>query len=239
MYVDNILIDKVPAEGIPLEAGKRHISIAWGTTRLDTFVTMEAGKPLALALTMRRLAEMPKGAQQEPAQGTKEPAKREPEQNEPEKTPEVAAPATGTLLLEAVGEGQVKVDDGPYREPGRVSVPAGNRTVTFKSASGVVKSTSVQLVRGESKGIKCYFDGNVAIGLSTEKGGGGAFGYVIVDGVQKDDNAPGTISLPAGKHRISIARKGYQTVPAEHEVTIEPSFNGPFKTSIAFKLRQK
>jgi hypothetical protein len=28
-------------------------------------------------------------------------------------------------------------------------------------------------------------------------------------------------------------------VPAEHEVTIEPSFDGPFKKSIAFKLRQK
>jgi predicted Ser/Thr protein kinase len=237
--VDNIPVDKVPVEGVPIEAGKHRLSVAWGASRLDTSVTVEAGKPIVLTLAMRRLAEVQRG--QEPAQGTKEPVQTaaNPEKKEPEKTPEVASPTTGTLLLEAAGEGQVKIDDGPYREPGRVTVPAGSRTVTFRSASGVTRSTTVEVVRGESKGIKCYFDGNVAVGLSTEKGGGSAFGYIIVDGVQKDATAPGTISLPPGRHRIGISRKGYETVPAEHEVMIEPSFDGPFKKSIAFKLRQK
>jgi predicted Ser/Thr protein kinase len=241
VYVDNVLIDKVPVEGVPLEVGKRRVSVTWGAIRLDTSVAVEAGKPIVLALAMKKPAEIPRNLQ-DPMQGTKEPVQTagNTEKTEHERTREVAEPTTGTLLLEAAGDGQVKVDDGPYREPGnRLTVPAGSRTVTFKSASGLTKSTTVQVLRGESKGIKCYFDGNVAVGLSTEKGGGRAFGYIIVDGVQKDASAPGTISLPAGTHRIGIARKGYETVPAEHVVKIEPSFDGPPKTLIAFKLRQK
>ena len=43
--------------------------------------------------------------------------------------------------------------------------------MTFKSASGCHERNAYPRRQGESKGIKCYFNGNVSIGTSTDKGG--------------------------------------------------------------------
>jgi predicted Ser/Thr protein kinase len=244
VYVDNHPVDKVPVEAVPTPAGKRSVSVMWGQTRLDTTVTVESGKPTVLLLAMRKPTEVVKNVT-DPPQGVKESVANPPERDpvrEPNKGSgsEPAEPSTGTLLLEAEGAGQVKIDDGPYHEPGnRLTVPAGSRTVTFKSASGVTKETRVHVAKGESKGVKCYFNANVSVGISTEKEGGRIFGYITVDGVQRDVTAPGTISLPAGRYRIGVAKKGFETSPAERVITIEPSFDGPAKVSLAFKLRPK
>ena len=240
VYIDNVLAEKLPVENYPLAAGTRRVSVLWGQSRLDTSVAITPGNPVTLVLAMRKAAE--------PAKTTTEPPPTDVSRVETGDVSHVVEPerreaATGVLVLEAVPDGEVKVDDASYRNadgPGaRVTVQPGARTVTFRKG-GLTKQTTIRVGAGETNGLKCYFSGTVNVVASPAGGTGTIWGYVVVDGTRQEVTTPATLPLAAGRHRISVTRQGYVAVPAEKVVTIEPSFEGPaVKYQVAFKLKQQ
>ncbi|MEW6511670.1 MAG: serine/threonine-protein kinase [Bacteroidota bacterium] len=233
IYVDNVLAEKSPVVNYGVDPGARRLTAVWGQSRFDTTVTVERGKAVNVLLALRKPAEQPKSSI-DPGTASSSPP------TENVSVPETKEVAMGTLVLEAVPFGEVKVDDGDYRsaEGGiRVPVPPGSRTVTFKGRSGMTKETRLHVGAGETNGAKCYFSGEIRVVTTLTDGKSFAWASIAVDGVPQDKTTPATLQLPSGRYKIGVSRQGFDAIPKEQIVTLEPSFDGPRKVPVSFKLR--
>jgi len=237
VFVDEQAV-KAPVRDIAVASGRRHITVTWGRLRADTSVSVEAGKALTVALYQ------PRGAvRQTPPE---EPAKQNPppvatgEKKEPVTTP--ATPvreADADITLEAVPEGEVKVDDGPWRSASggiRVPVHPGQHQIVFRSGS-LTKSDVLDAKAGGVDGRRCYFQGPVNV--TSIYNGQSTWASIMVDGVTREEVTPKEIPLAAGRHRIAVQKSGYTSSPGYREVDIEPSLVRPTAIPAKFELKKK
>lgn len=246
VYVDKVLATKTPVENFAVAAGARLVSVTWGggASRIDTTVMIEHGKPLTITLTRRTAPEIKKPAQETPTvpdQGAST------AQQAPPKT--VEAPpkeaAMGTLELEAVPEGDVKVDGAEYRNAGggiRWTVEPGATWVTFRGKNGTSARRQIHVVAGQSQRAKCWLAGEINV-LTPPVGGKNVSAVVFVDGVKQtrggdDLYTPARLNLPAGRYKIRVTKFGYDA-EQERLVTLEPSFDGPPSANVTFRLKKR
>lgn len=252
VYVDKALVTKTPVENYSVPAGVRELSVVWagGTSRLDTTVTIEHGKLLTVNLAMKRAAE-PKKTVPETQTGP-EPGPSTAQQN-PSKIvePPPKEVALGVLELEAVPDGEVKVDDGDYRNAGggaHMSVEPGTRTVTFKAKNGETAKRQIHVTAGQTHRAKCWFNGEINV-LTPPSAGKNIWGIVFVDGVKQtrvgedgkveDMTTPARLNRPAGRYTIKVTKFGFEADPGEKVVALEPSFNGPPTANVKFYLKKR
>jgi predicted Ser/Thr protein kinase len=240
IYLDNVLLERNPVESYPVSSGKHRVTAVWGDSRLDTLVTLEAKKLMTLLLTQRTAAE-PLAKTTETQEISTPPQTLVDEKENHAESGGAVTPVRefGTLVLQAIPDGDVRIDEGKYQNASygtRLSVPVGHRSVVFRGANGSIKETSLNLRAGETREIKCQFQGDVNIASTLE--GRSWWGSITVDG--KDVGiTPKTITLPAGRHRIGVRREGLVTVGGEQIVTIEPILGEkPGGYRVSFRLRK-
>ena len=146
----------------------------------------------------------------------------------------------GVLILEADPAGEVKIDEGDYRDAGgaRISVSPGSHLVTFKGKNGMTRETRLHVAAGGSVGAKCYFNGVINV-VTSQEDGKSMWGSLYVDGARQEQPAPTRLLLPAGRYKIRVTHDGYEAIPREKFVTLEPSFDGPPTVSVAFKFKKQ
>ena len=240
VYVDNVLVQKTPLENFGVPPGVRALSVVWGTSRLDTSVTVEKGKLLTVNLTQRKPPETRKPPP-DTQQGT-DPGASTATLNPPKTDDHPPKEATmGVLVLEAVPAGEVKIDAGDYQDAGggpRISVTPGQYMVTFKGKNGMTKETRLHVGAGGNAGAKCYFNGEIGV-VTSKEDGKSLWGSVYVDGVRQESTTPTRLSLPAGRYKIRVTHDGYEAIPREKIVTLEPSLDGPPTVSVSFKFKKQ
>lgn len=239
VYVDDAPV-KTPVRDLSVAAGKRRVIAAWGRARIDTAVTVEGGKEFRLSLSQPKapprqgnLAENTGKANPPPVTDTK---KEEVKASVPVLPTHTAE---GELVLEAVPDGEVSIDDGPFKSasPGiRVTVRPGTRKVVFRSGPAT-KSEYVDVKAGNADGRKCYFQ--APVNVTTVAGGKGTWASIVIDGKAREEITPKAIPLPAGRHTVTVEKKGYTVSPAQRVVTIEPTFTVPVAIPAPFELIKK
>ncbi|HXZ23444.1 MAG TPA: hypothetical protein VEH08_01780, partial [Methanomassiliicoccales archaeon] len=241
--VDGEFVTKNLAEPFSLSAGAHKFSAAWDKGRLDTSLAVQSGK--LLTLVMARHATEAAGSTSNPA---------ETHQQVPVSTPSLEPPEGGshepthvraseaTLSLDAVPDGEVSIDGGPFKPAHpqiSVSVPAGTKRVVFRNTSGTArKETSIDLRAGQEEGLRCYFQEPVTV--TSSDGNNPMSAAIIVDGVTREEwtNGPPLV-LSAGTHHLSVQKNGYVCVEGEKQVKIEPSFTGNERITVHFGLKPK
>jgi len=157
----------------------------------------------------------------------------------------------GTLELEAVPDGEVKVDNGDYRNAGggaRLSVEPGTKTVTFRAKNGVTARRQVHVTAGQTHRAKVWFKGEINV-VTPPTAGKNLWGIVFVNGVKQtrvgedgkveDMTTPARLNLPADRYRIKVTKFGYDAEPGEKDVTLEPSFDGQPSATVSFRLKKR
>ncbi|HTY59986.1 MAG TPA: serine/threonine-protein kinase [Bacteroidota bacterium] len=235
VYIDGVPV-KTPVNDLQVAAGKRKISVLWGRNRLDTSVTVPGGAPLAVVLAQPRgpahPATVPENTEKSNPPLVADGGKKEaapPVQNPPRVE-------NAELTLEAVPDGQVSVDDGPWQNAAggiRVSVKPGTRTVVFRNGSAR-KSDVIEARAGSPDGRKCYFQANVNV--TSLLNGKGTWAYIVVDGVTGTETTPKEIPLSVGRHTVSVQKNGYTPRPGERTIAIEPKFVKPDAIPAQFDL---
>lgn len=239
--IDNEPVTKNLAEPLALSAGVHRVSAIWDKARTDTSVTVQSGKALTLLLT-RRAAEPLLAASSSAEAHVQPPPSRTEHAAETASEPVRTHVAEARLALEAVPDGEVQIDDGPFKPAHpqlSLSVAPGTRRVVFRSTVGrITKEKTLQLSAGGEEGVKCYFQGPVTV--TSSDGSKPTSAAIIVDGVTRDEwtNGP-PIVLGAGVHRINVQKNGYVCVEGEKRVTVEPSFTGNERISVHFGLKAK
>lgn len=194
-------------------AVRLHIS-AGGYSPKETVITASAGERLALSFSLDKL--------------------RRPEQED------IGATRVSMAQLEvsAIPDGIVSVDGGEKSSVAdksvRLQVPAGRRRILFEHPRYGKREVSVTLTPEERRVVRCYFETQVNVAIS----GDAVWGMVVLDGKQTSIQAPKTLSLGPGTHRISVERSGYETVEGEQIVETEASFE-PSVRRLAFTLKKK
>jgi hypothetical protein len=236
VFIDDAPV-KTPVRDLPVATGKRKVAVSWGKSRIDTSVTVTAGKAFTLFLSQQ------KSAVRQVVENTEKanpPAATEVEKKE-EKT---AAPGplhseNAELTLEAVPDGEVSVDDGPFRNaregaPLKVSVRPGTRRIVFRSGS-VTKPVEIEAKAGVADGRKCYF--LIPVNVTSVLNGKQTWANIVIDGAMREEVTANAIPLPAGKHTISVQKKGYTASPPLRVVTVpSPSLVKPDAIPAPFEL---
>ncbi|HUI66232.1 MAG TPA: serine/threonine-protein kinase [Bacteroidota bacterium] len=241
--VDGEFLTKNPAEPISLSAGAHKFSATWEKGRLDTSIALQSGKVLSLVMT-RHATEALAGASNPVETHPQVPVTTHPSEpvEEASHEPTHVRASEATLSLDAVPDGEVSVDGGPFRPAHpqlSVTLAAGTKRVVFRSTSGkVTKETSVDLRAGQEEGIRCYFQEPVTV--TSSDGNNPMSAAIIVDGVTREEwtNGP-PIVLSAGRHQLSVQKNGYVCVEGEKQVRIEPSFTGNERITVHFGLKPK
>jgi predicted Ser/Thr protein kinase len=236
VYIDDAPV-KTPVRDVAVPAGKRKVIAIWGRTRVDTSVTVTGGQPFLLSLRE------PKGIVRQPA-GTETAEKSNPppmatETKKEEEKPSVPATvhaAEVEITLEAVPDGEVSVDDGPFtnaKDGHKVMVRPGTRRVVFRNG-GMTKSDVLEVKPGVADGRKCWFRAPVNVACRP------GWAYIVIDGVTTELTTPNAVPLTAGKHTISVEKKGYAASPPRYIVNIDvPRLTKPDAIPAPFELIKK
>lgn len=149
------------------------------------------------------------------------------------------APAIATLVVRAVPSGSVTIDNGESRNLGNdgatLEVPSGSRTITFTHPKYGVKRTTLTLKPGERRQLTCYFEAYLSVVTS----GDAAWALLVIDGKPTEVQTPiDGYALGPGRHRISVAKMGFETVEGERVVVVEPSFERRVER-LSFTLKRK
>jgi serine/threonine protein kinase len=141
--------------------------------------------------------------------------------------PPPSVSGTGTLVVRAVPSGSVSVAE--MRKPSSSSQPAsfeldpGHHTVVISNPGCGEKRISIEIQKGASTNLKCYFESHVNI-QSLDESGDPFFGTIMVDGVNTGLYTPRSgYRLDCGKHTIAVTRVGYTTVEGLQEVNVQPA----------------
>jgi serine/threonine protein kinase len=240
VYIDDSPV-KTPVRDFAVAAGKRKVFVTWGRNRVDTSVTVTGGTSLTLFLSQPKSAGKQGGVGGEVAEKTNPPpvvtdTKKGEDKGSVPVVPSHAAEAE--LTLEAVPDGEVSIDDGSFRHasPGiRVSVKPGTRKIVFRSGSAT-KSLEIEAKSGDPDGRKCYFQVPVNVTTGSSK----IWAYIVIDGAKHEDlTTPQTVLLSAGRHTVTVEKKGYAPSPVQRVVNIEPSLTLPPAIHAPFDLIKK
>ena len=238
VYIDDAPV-KTPVRALAVGSGKRRIIATWGRGRVDTAVTVEGGKLLTLSLSQPKTAYRQGNVAENTEKSNPPPTVTEPKKEEGKASVVPLHTADAEIVLEAVPDGEVSIDDGPYKtaSPGiRVPVRPGTRKVVFRSGS-VTKTDYVEAKAGNADGRKCYFQ--APVNVTTVAAGKGTWASIVIDGKTRDEITPHAIPLPAGRHTVTVEKKGYTASPSQRVVNIEPTFTVPTAIPAPFDLIKK
>ncbi|MER3524127.1 MAG: hypothetical protein C4326_08690 [Ignavibacteria bacterium] len=214
----------------------------------DTQLIVREGQSAVLTVKLTPLPP-PQTSGMLPAQEQKpEPSNGEPKNTEtvvaerkgvPLPKPRETAPAIATLVLRAVPSGSVTIDNGESRNLGNdgatLEVTSGSRTITFTHPKYGVKRTTITLKPGERRQLTCYFEAYLSVVTS----GDASWGLLVIDGKTTEVQTPiDGFALGPGRHRISVAKMGFETVEGERVVVVEPSFERRVER-LSFTLKRK
>ncbi len=191
----------------------------------DTILSLKNGESIALSMGLTKLPERSIPLVDE----KKNPLVLE--------KPKAVPPAgKATLRLKAEPEGTVSVDGGSKsNNENAFQVTAGERSILFENPKYGSKRITVKVKPGEIKKLTCYFETYVSIVAS----GDAAWGLVVLDGKTTDVQTPiDGLPLGPGRHRISVAKIGFETVEGEKVVNVAPSFEKKTER-LAFTLKRK
>ena len=227
---------KTPVRELAVATGKRRVAVTWGKYRLDTSVTVTVGKTFTLFLSQQKAAVR---------QGTENVEKANPPpplaENKEEKAvvPNVTRVENAELTLEAVPDGEVSIDGGAFknaRDGHKETVRAGTHNIVFRSGS-VEKKIEIETRAGSPDGRKCYFQ--VPVNVISVLNGTQTWANIIIDGVMRDEVTAASIPLSAGRHTVTVQKKGYTADPPQKVVDIEPTLTKPSEIKAPFKLIKK
>jgi hypothetical protein len=227
---------KTPVRELAVATGKRRVAVTWGKYRLDTSVTVTVGKTFTLFLSQQKAAVR---------QGTENVEKANPPpplaENKEEKAvvSNVTRVENAELTLEAVPDGEVSIDGGAFknaRDGHKETVRAGTHNIVFRSGS-VEKKIEVEARAGSPDGRKCYFQ--VPVNVISVLNGTQTWANIIIDGVMRDEVTAASIPLSAGRHTVTVQKKGYTADPPQKVVDIEPTLTKPSEIKAPFKLIKK
>ena len=237
VFVDDAAV-KSPVADMAVAPGKHRVTVTWGRARADSAVAVEGGKALTLRM-VQPVAALRQAASEEPAKQNPPPVPGG-EKKEPVTTSTTAAHvAEAELTLEAVPDGDVKVDDGPWRSAAggvHMSVHPGQHQVVFRNGS-MTRSDQIDAKAGGADGRKCYFQG--VVNITSVYNNATTWASIVVDGVTRDETTPKEIMLPAGSHVISVQKNGYTCTPPSRQVNIQASLVKPTPIGAQFELKKK
>jgi hypothetical protein len=199
-------------------------------------VTVTVGKTFTLFLSQQKAAVR---------QGTENVEKANPPpplaENKEEKAvvSNVTRVENAELTLEAVPDGEVSIDGGAFknaRDGHKETVRAGTHNIVFRSGS-VEKKIEVEARAGSPDGRKCYFQ--VPVNVISVLNGTQTWANIIIDGVMRDEVTAASIPLSAGRHTVTVQKKGYTADPPQKVVDIEPTLTKPSEIKAPFKLIKK
>lgn len=248
-------VGETPLTDLSVPAGSVAVTVnREGYYLKDTTLDLKEGEAHSLQIQLTKLPESPAPTQtattttpttQQQAPPITEARRTETKPlNEERKVPPsatrrepVAAPAT--LILRAVPSGTVSIDGGAKENIGSAAstfeVKAGQRTIVFEHPRYGSKRTTVSLQPGERRQLTCYFEGYISVVTS----GDASWGLLVIDGKTTEVQTPiDGYALPPGRHRISVAKMGFETLEGEKVVVIEPSFERRVER-LAFTLKRK
>lgn len=153
---------------------------------------------------------------------------------------QIPAAANSTLNLSMDVPGKIFLDGRGYSvDANQVltrNLPSGGYKLRFVSENNANKQINVDLREESSKKIKCYFKRQVNV-QSLNEAGDSFWGNIFINGNNTGIPTPGTITLEAGTHNITVKKTGYVTVENEQSVTISPSFNEEAPINLVFHLK--
>ncbi len=226
VLLDGKIVGTTPIRNYSASVGNAAIRVDHdGYFVRDTTLTLKQGDNPILLVTLTKLPD----SALPPAEEKKNPAVTE--------KPKPAAPVgMATLRLKAEPEGTVSVDGGAKSNNGNeFQVTAGERSILFENPKYGSKRITVKVKPGEIKQLTCYFETYVSIVAS----GDAAWGLVVLDGKTTDVQTPiDGLPLGPGRHRINVAKIGFETLEGEKVINIAPSFEKKTER-LAFTLKRK
>jgi hypothetical protein len=236
VYIDDSQV-KTPVRELAVATGKRKVVVTWGKVRVDTSVTVTVGKTFSLFLSGQRSV-----AKQvtENAGKTNPPAVTEVEKKEEKAVvPNPSRVENAELALEAVPDGEVSIDGGAFRNAGaghKETVRPGTHRIIFRSGSAS-KTVEIESKAGGLDERKCYFQ--VPVNVISVLNGTQAWANIVIDGVMREEVTAASIPLSAGRHTVTVQKKGYTADPPQKVVEIEPTLTKPSEIKAPFKLIKK
>jgi hypothetical protein len=236
VFIDDAPV-KTPVRELAVAAGRRKVVVTWGKNRVDTSVTVTGGKTFSLFLSPQKSV-VKQGTESAEKVNPPPPPENE-KKDEKAVVPNPSHAENAELTLEAVPDGEVSVDGGAFknaRDGHKETVRAGTHTIVFKSGS-VEKKIEIEARAGVADGRKCYFQ----VPVNVVTGDGRNWGYIVIDGVMlgEEITTPRTIPLSAGRHTVTVQKKGYTADPPHLVVNIEPMLTKPSEIKAPFKLIKK
>lgn len=148
------------------------------------------------------------------------------------------------ITLEAIPEARVFIDNvsrGNTRinAPLTITVPAGQRVLKFRSATGEEHSRTINLANGAQRTYRCYFESYLNI-QSVDITGEAVWASILLNGkilAEELTTPQARLPLPVGTHRISVRRNGYRTVTEEKLIKVLPTNEMRIDT-LVFKLQR-
>lgn len=161
---------------------------------------------------------------------------------EPENVDEEKPVLMGSLNVNSIPPSMIYVDNelraSPISSPSEFSIATGKHFLRFESVNhgsyGNYKMP-VFIRENTTTTITCYFESYVNFGVRGES----EWGTIMIDGKSIEHLAPiAHYPLSAGKHRIIVSRKGYDTIEGERVIEITPSLEQNV-ISLIFTLKKR
>ncbi len=226
VLVDGTLIGTTPIKNYSAAAGNMTVRVdREGYFVRDTTLSLKEGENSALSIVLTKLPDR-----------SSPPLEEKKNSIVTEKPKAVASVGMATLRLKVEPKGIVSVDGGAKsNNENEFQVTAGERSILFENPKYGSKRITVNVRPGEIKQLTCYFETYVSIVAS----GDAAWGLVVIDGKTTDVQTPiDGLPFGPGKHRISVAKIGFETVEGEKIVNVAPSFEKKTER-LAFTLKRK
>ncbi len=156
--------------------------------------------------------------------------------------PRPSIPPKGWLVLRSIPASDMYVD-GVLRakntaQSRKLTVAEGGHKIVFKSpryGDHGVEEVPVTIGAKQTSEITCYFESYVNIGVRGES----AWGTVMIDGNPIGQDAPiAHYPVSAGKHRVMVTRRGYDTVEGAMTIDIVPTLTERI-VPLVFTLRKQ
>ncbi|HEX7574161.1 MAG TPA: serine/threonine-protein kinase [Bacteroidota bacterium] len=236
VYIDDSPV-KTPVHEFAVAAGKRKVLVTWGKIHIDTSVTVTAGKTFSLILSPQR--SVAKQVTENKEKTNPPPLAENEKKEEKAVVPNPPRAENAELTLEAVPDGEVSIDGGAFKNAGaghKETVRPGTHRIIFRSGSAS-KTVEIDAKAGGMDGRKCYFQ--VPVNVISVLNGTQTWANIIIDGVMREEVTAASIPLSAGRHTVTVQKKGYTADPPQKVVEIEPTLTKPSEIKAPFKLIKK
>ncbi len=142
----------------------------------------------------------------------------------------------GTLTVQVVPSGTVRVQGENCRAGASCSVRAGTRRVTC-SRDGSETSTTVQVRANRTRSLTCYTEREVAVQVRTEEGTE-PWATIFVDGDNMGQFSDINYTLGPGDHPIEVRRIEYDILTPPQTIRI-PAFAEQERALLMFLIRKQ